>query len=207
MHVVQYIQQAVAARNRELAIEAVIEAALGVLFCALVFGGVYVIAWFALMFMISFDASRASQYALGLTAIYATVATFSAWRRVDPLANVRRLSDVEESLMMMGPMLPYGIGMQPRHATAGAAVVLIGGPANLLEAWATWRHRLPSSGRVIESAAEVLQQAAHEVQVQQVADPLAAQVLHRLGLIKVTGEREKRLGLTEKGRGVLAGSR
>ncbi len=124
---------------------------------------------------------------------------------MNPLATVRKLTDFEDRMLVLEPMLPYGIGMQPRHASAGFATVLIAGPANFFEAWSTWRHRLPSGSKVIADAAEVLQQAADEVSVEDATDALAAMVLHRLGLIKMAGQREKHLALTVKGSDLLRG--
>ncbi len=198
------IRTAIEKRNRELAFEAAIEAALGVVFSLIVFGGVFGIAWLSWVYFFSgFEFARATQVALGVTALFAVVATVSAWRRVDPMSNLEPLSDFEESLMLMGPALPYGIGMQPRHAVAGFASLLIGGPANLFDAWVTWRHRLPSDAVVFEKAAGVLQQAEEEMEMARIEDHRATLVLYRLGLVKQIGGREKRLALTEKGRDML----
>ena len=73
-----HIRAAVRARNRELAREALLEAGLGVVFCMVIFGGVFWIAWLAMMFFFT---------GLGYYAFtYFTMHRFTeGWKRIPPL--------------------------------------------------------------------------------------------------------------------------
>ncbi len=75
------LRKAIAARNREIVLEAGIEVAMGLVFCLIIFGGVFVVAWLGLMFAgpARLDSGRTAQYALLVTGVYALVATFTAW--------------------------------------------------------------------------------------------------------------------------------
>jgi hypothetical protein len=206
MDVARGIARLARQRNRELAMEASVELLLGVLFCALTFGAVFWAVWIGAFFTYArFDVGSATLIAGGATALYAIVAFVSAMRGVAPAANVRKLTDAEFRLMMIGHVLPFGIGMQPRHALAGVGMLLIAGPKNILDAWNTWRHRLPTGRVLFHDAAELLDDAARGQRIEDVRNPLAGVLLHRLGLITARGAAAGGLiVLTRKGEDVRA---
>ena len=202
MSTVEQIRQLVAERNHQLGVEAAVEAGLGLLFSAIVFGGVFWTTWLVCFFV----AFRPTLIAAIVTGVFAAVSTISAWRRVDPYADLAPLT-VDEKLRERTTLgLGYVIGfpMVTRRSLSGAAAVLIGGPANLFEAWSTWRHRLPAGDRLLHEAATVFQEADRGLDLQSVRDPGAANVLHRLGLIRteVTGRDAVTIRLTQKGEDV-----
>ncbi len=202
MSTVEQIRRLVAERNRELGLEAAVEAALGLLFSAIVFGGVFWTTWLVCFFVIF----RPTPIAAIVTGVFAAVSTISAWRRVDPYADLAPLTADEKVQEHIALGLGYvtGFPMVTRRSLSGAAAVLIGGPANLFEAWATWHHRLPTGDRLLHEAATVFQEADRGLDLRSVRDPAAVNVLHRLGLIRteVTGRDTVTIRLTQKGQDV-----
>lgn len=193
------------ARNRELAVEALIEAALGVLFTLLTFGFVFVLGLSAGWLVGRRVGLSAVGFAWIVTGVFFVTAVISAWRRVDPLAGVDPMTFEQEVLTALSQTSAQMLYFSPRHASAGVAMVLLGGPSNLFSAIGTWRHRLNDDDAIVHVAAEVLRASAAELDLERVRTPHAALLLRRLALIKVT-HREGRpvVVATEKGREILA---
>ena len=205
------VKQQVDQRNREIATEAVVEAALGVLFSFLVFGFVFVASWVACFLVVGY--SRAVPTASLIVLVYALVALYSAWRRVNPLENLTPLTPGEEAAAEILQATGHG-AFAPhftRHSLAGFGTVLIGGPANILQSIATWRHRMPHSSAILTDAAGLLERAGEGVDLEQAGNPQAAFLLHRLGLVKVIGTYRgpgRRIVLTTRGEELVhAGSK
>ncbi len=195
------LRRAVREVNSEHEARAVTQAVMGVLFGALVFAPVFVLLW-----MIFTRVHRRLGGPDGLTGAclltgMLLLATFwSAWRRVDPMKSVDPLRPDQEATWAL-PQIAAG----PRHASAGFAVLLLGGPENIVDAVASWRSRLRVDGPLYFAAADLLGRAAQGVELEVIDDPRPFVLLRRLRLVKVE-EREEGLGcvvLTEKGRDAL----
>ncbi|MBI3862154.1 MAG: hypothetical protein HY290_09695 [Planctomycetia bacterium] len=191
----------VQARNRELAIEATIEAGMGILFTALTSGVVFCIAWFV---CISIAGGRfpSSTVALCVTAVFFVVGMISAWRHVNPFAGLKPMSGTDHLLFAVSGAVGGYMHMN-RHTVAGLALVLMGGPENLVGALRTWLHRLPSDPAVIDQAAGILTACRPEVDLKRIdASVQAAILLRRLNLIVPRGDSTT-VTLTEKGRNIV----
>ncbi len=194
----------VRARNRELALQATIEAAMGAFFTALTAGVLFCIAWFV---GVSIGGGRfpASAVALGVTVIFVLVSMISAWRHVDPFAGLKPMSNADHLMFAVSGMVDGYVHMN-RHTVAGLAAVLMGGPVNLVGALGTWLHRLPTDRALIDQAAEILRSCRPDFDLNQVRSRAAAAVLlRRLNLI-VPRANSAIVTLTEKGRGVVGSS-
>jgi len=79
-----------------------------------------------------------------------------------------------------------GLGyFSPRHASAGFAVVLIGGPAGTIEAFGIWAHRLRADAALIEAGAQLLASCEAVLPIEEIRNVPAAFLLKRLALIRV----------------------
>lgn len=194
------------ARNRELALEAIIEQSIGALFTTMTIGFIFGFTWLIVIFSGGPFGLARWQFAGLVAGTFLLVTFISAWRRVDPLGGVSPLSPGQEMATLISLATPGVMYFSPRHASAGAAALLIGGPENILNAFGTWRHRLPTGGRLYDQAAGVLVAAEAEPPASSIEQPRAAILLSRLALIKVvsTGSTAK-IMLTEKGRLLLQG--
>lgn len=179
------LQDLVRRYNREVTLDACMKAGLGLLFCLLTFGFVFWGAWLAAFcFARSFYLAE-WQIALLVAGLFFIVAAASAWQRVDPLANVPRLTEQQWMLMIAGQALGVHY-FSPRHALAGFAVVLLGGPANLFQALGIWQWRLRVDASLIQDASRLLVKCREDVSAKQLRDLRAAMLLKRLQLIKLT---------------------
>jgi hypothetical protein len=204
--VVVRLQEEIRAHNRELATEAITKAVLGVLFTLLTFAFVFWIAWFFGVLMAGLLNLEAWRFGAVVTGVFLVVSIGSAWRRVDPLAGLEPLSEKQLFLTFAAPALPGGIYFSPRHATAGAALVLLGGPANLFQALGVWAHRIRAEDSLVEDAARLLAASRPRFPTDQVRKPAAALLLRQLALIKIVpGEGAPAFALTAKGSAVLGG--
>ena len=99
-----------------------------------------------------------------------------------------------------------GFGVfSPRHATAGAAMLLIGGPASIITGYAVYRSRHPVDQETLSTASEILKQSVHGMDPHKIKDKKAAILLRRLGLVTAKDVGGIRLVATEKGKRVLYG--
>jgi hypothetical protein len=194
--------------NRELAADATLKALTGVLFSCVTFGLVYWAGWFFGFFIARYLNLSAWQFGVVLAGLFLVVATWSAWRRVDPMAGLQRLSDRQLLLTLLSPASPGIAYFSPRHASAGVALILIGGPANVIQAYGIWAHRIRVEGSIIDDAVRVLAACQSGLPAEQVREPTAALLLRRLALIKIVPSGESAaLALTDKGFAVLSGGK
>lgn len=201
------ILRLVRARNRELAFEALVGAIMGLLVTAFIFGAIAGLAWLAAFFLGTPLGLDRSAFALGVAGLFLLVALVSAWRRVDPLVGLAPMTDQQLLLTLISLGSPRLLYFSPRHATAGAAALLLGGPANLCEALGTWAHRLRWSPAMVQEAARLLERSRDACPADAIGDARAGLLLKRLALVK-TIERGSALALTttERGRAVLDGA-
>lgn len=190
--------------NGSVAADAALKAALGIVFSFLTFGLVYWFGWFVGVFVARQVGLQAWQFGAIMTGLFLIVATWSAWRRVDPLAGVPRMTDRQWLLTVISQASPDILYFSPRHASAGLAMLLLGGPAGIFQAIGIWAHRLPANDTRIAEAARLLAACEMACPIEQIRDPAAAFLLKRLALIKlVPGRSSQAFALTEKGIGVL----
>ncbi|MSQ93984.1 MAG: hypothetical protein EXR98_05440 [Gemmataceae bacterium] len=205
MKLQDHLAEMVRRRNRELAFDAILKAGLGVVFSFFTFGFVFWFAWFVGFFFGRQMNLVPWQFAGMFTGVFFVAATWSAWRRIDPLAGLALLSDREWFLTMLS-QAAGGLGyFSPRHASAGFAVVLIGGPAGVMEAIGIWAHRIRADAGLIDDAARLLDRCESVVPIGQVRNLTAAFLLHRLALVKLVPHGDQSaLTLTDKGLAVVS---
>jgi hypothetical protein len=203
--VVGRLTEVIRAHNREVRFEALLKASLGVIFSLVTFGFVFWVGWVAGFFFANYIGLDAAQFALFLTLMFLIVATWSAWRRVDPLAGLEPLSEQQLFLMVAAPAITGGVYFSPRHATAGAALVMIGGPAAVFQALGVWTHRIRADEELIQDATRLLAACKRNCPANQVRKLAAALLLRQLALIKtIPGDGSPALTVTAKGSALLA---
>jgi hypothetical protein len=206
--VVHRLNDLVRRHNREIAFQAALKGSLGIAFTLVTYGFIFWFGWFVGCLIASYLGLTAWQFGVILTSLFFVAATWSAWRRVDPLAGLKPLSDAQWSLMLLGPTLTGTIYFRPRHATAGAAVVLIGGPASVMTAFGIWTHRLRIAGFSLDDAAQLLAACRTAFPADQVREPRTALLLMHLHLIKVVPSGDSvGLVVTDRGFAVLEGAK
>ena len=195
----------VEARNRELVLEAAVDAGMGLVVLAVTSGVVFCVAWYVCISLggLQFPASRV---ALCVTAIFVVIGAISAWRSVDPFAGLKPMSDTDHVLFAASTFVDGYVHMN-RHTVAGLASVVMGGQANLVSALRSWLHRLPSDPLTIDEAAKILNACRPEVDLKTVACSWnAAILLRRLNLI-IPRTGTTLVSLTEKGRDIVGTGR
>lgn len=202
---IERLAEMVRRRNRELAVDAALKAGLGIVFSGLTFGVVFWFGWVAGFFFGRYLNLHAWQLGAIVAGTFFVVAAWSAWRRVDPLAGLEPLTDGQRLAALVGQASGAFVYFSPRHATAGAAIVLLGGPANVFEAFGLWAHRIRADAALFEQAARLLAMCQAELPAEEVRVLDAAFLLGRLALIKVIPRGESvALTLTDKGVAVLS---
>ena len=194
------LQNIIQRRNRELVSDAGLKAGLGIAFSLVTFGMLWWFGWvigFMLGLQIGLDAWV---IATVLTALIFIVATWSAWNRVDPLAGLEPLSDAQMMLTQIS-QAAGGLGyFSARHASAGFAIVLLGGPVGVIEAFGIWAHRIRADVPLVEDAARLLDSCEDPFPVNKISNLGAAFLLWRLALVRIVPDGESRcLKLTDKG--------
>jgi hypothetical protein len=208
LHLIDRLTQVVRSHNRELAFDAGLKAFLGIVFSCITFGLLFWLGWFVGLFFASYLHLDAWQFGLILTGLFLVVATWSAWRRVDPLAGLQPLSDAQLLLTLISQASGSLLYFSPRHSTAGAAMLLLGGPANVLEAFGIWAHRIRFNPSLIQEASHLLEACQTPVGAEQVSDPAAAWLLKHLAFIDfIPNGDSAQLVLTEKGLSFLHGGK
>ncbi|MCI0362723.1 MAG: hypothetical protein L0Y44_02845 [Phycisphaerales bacterium] len=205
MNNVDRLGKLLAEHNRKIMLDSATSLAVGLITCVLIFGGVFWLSWLAFtLWLHGIRIGSAATSALIVTGLFALVSIWSAWRRHDPLANLEAMDPVLQDLQL-GAGYALGVPVVNRQSVAGFAALLIGGPANLLDAWSVWRGRLRASSTLLTEASLMLQQSQAGVSLQMTKNPQLVVVLHRLGLVKAVRENEKViLRTTSKGDEVLA---
>lgn len=201
--IVDRLARRVQARNRELAMDAALKAALGFAFSAITFG---ILFWFG--WVLGFMFGRLLhldpwQFGVIFSGVFCVAAVWSAWQRVNPLADLEPPSDRFQMLRIIAHAAG-SVYFSPRYATAGAALVLIGGPASLIETLGIWAHRIRVDTPLVESAARLLERCEPPLPVEELNDLHAAFLLKRLALLKLVPREESHaLALTDKGHALL----
>lgn len=202
--VAERLNEAVRSRNRELFTDAVIKLGTGIVFSLLTFGFIFWVGWFLGIFFAYHLELSAVTFGLIVTAIFFVVALWSAWRNVNPLADLQPLTDRQMLMTMLSLASPNLLYFSPEHASAGFAMVLIGGPANILSAFGIWAHRLKADTNIIAEGAGMLDACADGCPPERVRSLDAAVLLRRLSLIKMAvGKTGDVIVLTERGRTIL----
>lgn len=206
--VVERLRYAVARVNQEIALDVGIRLVLGVIFSILTFGFLFWFGWvggFVLGPQIGLSPFQLGAFG---SSFFFLVALASAWFQVEPLAGLRRLTDRELMLTLASQAAGDVLYFSPRHASAGFAMVLIGGPANILEGVGLWATRIKTSPELLENAADLLASCEDKLPLRKLRRPQAAALLRRLQLIKMIPlETEQALTLTERGGKLLGGRR
>jgi hypothetical protein len=194
--------------DSDLLAKGAIKAVLGVVFSIMAFGLIFWCGWFFGFWLAASLGLESWQLGLLCSGLFLVVAIWSAWRRVNPLAGVPRMTDQQWLLTQLHLQIG-GIGyFSPWHASAGFAVVLIGGPASVLDAIGLWNAQMRADGPMIDAMAGVLEECADTPPIRKVGSLQAALLLKRLALIKIVplGDSEA-FALTEKGERVLFGAK
>jgi hypothetical protein len=198
--IVNDLQWLVRRRNRELAFDATTKALLGAIFSLVTFGCVFWFSWVIGLGVARYLGMGPWLFGLLITGLFFGVAAWSAWRRVNPLADLKPLTH-QQLLATLMSRAATGIGFSPRHAVAGIAFVLLGGPGNLIEAIGIWAHRIRADERLLGKAASTLALCKEGCPAEQISDLAAALLLRHLSLIKVVPSgNSATLTLTERGR-------
>jgi hypothetical protein len=198
-HIASRLQDLVGQYNREVWGDVLIKAGLGVVFSLVVFGLLYWFSWFVGVLIYPATGLVGWQFGTIFTGIFLAVAVASAWWCVNPLAGLEPLSDPENLIAQLSRSAGV-MYFSPRHAIAGAALFLIGGPANVFEAIGIWRSRMRANGTLILEAAHLLAACKDNCPIEEVRGPAAAVLLRRLGLIKAVPAVDSwELMLTDKG--------
>lgn len=198
------IQEQARDRNRELVGEIMMKTALGLLFSVFAFTFVFLFGCFIGGTVSRSLGLHAWQVGLAITVLYAAAATIAAWYKVEPLRDVSHLSesDVAQMLVSQAVGLP---AFSPRHATAGIATLLIGGPASVLEGLGLWASRLRLDAAILDEAVRLLIACEDRCPATAVRRPHAAILLRRLGLVKIVSDGVvPSLALTDRGFTMLA---
>ena len=152
------LRETIDARNGELLGDTIMQGVMGAGFSVVTFGAFWFITW---MLLGGYKAGYSDPIPLGVTAIYVAAATWSAWRGVDPVANLVPLTRGEAAKREIEDAVRNVVGggfekIARRESIAGCANVLIAGPKCLLAAWSAWRKRVNADPALIESAAALL---------------------------------------------------
>lgn len=199
------VAERVRRRNRELALEAAAAAGMGVGFTVLTFAGLFGIVWMTWWLGGSpFGWSPALAGAV-VVGVFGLLTLLLTWRRYEPFRDLESMSGERLGAVLVAPT-ELSVLMAPRHIGAGGAAVLLGGPANVLEAIDLWRHRLPDDDALHARCAAMLEACVRGVRISTIEDGAAAVQLKRLALVKVRGvDDDHVLELTARGEETRAG--
>src|SRR5437762_457791 len=198
--ILDQLRYVVRQRNRELSLDAALKIGMGFVFSLLTFGFLFWLGLFVGFGVAGYFGLHAWQFAAIFTGIFFVAAVWSAWQRVNPLAGVKPMTDRELMLTLLSQASGQILYFSPRRATVGAALIILGGPVNVVEGIGIWAHRLPGDPALIEQAAQLLESCQVPFPFKQVRSPAAAYLLKRLALIKVVPHGESSaLTVTQKG--------
>src|SRR6516164_9019113 len=120
--------------NRELAFDILLKASLGIVFSFFTFGFLFWLGWLCSWFVFGSFHLKPWQFGALVAGLFFTVAVWSAWCQVDPLAGLQRMSDEQWLLTQLSLASPGILYFSPRHVLAGAAVLLLAGPSSVFQA-------------------------------------------------------------------------
>jgi hypothetical protein len=163
--------------------EAALSFVMGVVYTVITGGLLFWLTWIVCHRWLDWGAGPVSA---GLIAVgvYLVVATFSAWRGVNPLAAIE-YDEAYRGDSKAGLSMATGLPIVDRHGIAAAGAALIAGPANVLEAIGDVRRRLPTDRTTLDTASMILERARNELRLTDELNRRSLAVLHRLQLIKV----------------------
>lgn len=194
--------------NRRIIGEALLTLGIGVGSCLIIFGVIYWLAFLAFtMCFRGFAWGGPSMMAGAITGVFLLASVWSAWRGVDPIAEADIVVDDSPGRELEDALaFSMGVPVLRRDGLAGIGSLLIGGPANVFDAFALWRTRLPCSAALVAEADALLRSCAAGVNPKQVRTPEAIALLYRLKLIKASHRPggELLLQQTQKGTEVAA---
>lgn len=177
----ELVRTSVREYNAELSMQAWVAAATGVLWSVVVYAFILVVCFFF------FCLSAAPWYLVGtgIFAIFFAVSWWSCKRGDDPGESLTPVGDQDATGIALA-YLVTGLPMSPRHTVAGAADLLMYGPANMIEARSMLKNRLPTDASTLRSAAAVLGRLleGRAVMFEDIEPKAAAMVLVRVGLAK-----------------------
>ena len=197
------IRTLTAARNRELLFDATVEFLTGLLICVVTFSVIFLVAR-----LVTWLYRWPGYVPMVVTGVLIVVAFVSAWRRVDPLADRRLLTEGEELLTLISRSMAHMLYFSPRHPVAGVSRFLLCGPTKVLSSLGTMLHRLPTGPALFRDAAAALHLAADGLPVESVENPLAVLLLIRLSLVKSVAQSDPgkvEVVATGKGRDLFGG--
>src|SRR5262245_26342023 len=201
------LRELAASYDRKIVGESLTTLLVGLVTSVVVYGVVFWLSWLAFTIALpQYRIGSAATTALLITAVAVLVSVFSAWRKHDPFQNVQGMDPKVQGLQMS---LGYAMGIPivNRQSLAGIASLLIGGPANIMDAIAIWRTRLRADARTLESADQLLRACRQGVAPSMTLERKAVALLYRLGLIKAVQQGDSvMIQATAKGMELL-GSR
>lgn len=175
----------IASERRRNAGEVIITFLVGVISCLLIYGVTFWTIWLGIYLFGGSYRHQALLVAFIIVVVFALFSFWYAWRGIDPISDV----DIDLTVprrhgaeLAIG--LALGIPIIRRASLAGFASLLIGGPANLLDAWSLWRSRLRADDALLDAASKLLRDAVQGISADQVNNPSAVALLARMGLIK-----------------------
>lgn len=191
------VRAAIREYNADFRTRAWVAIAMGVLTSLLVYAFIMIVCFFF------FCLSAAPWYLVG-TAIFAVFFAGGWWsyrRGGDPIAGVTPPDEDDLGAIKLATA-PTGVPMSPRHTVAGAAGLIMHGPASIIEGREMLQSCLPEGDEVIEAAAGVLRRLVDgPVPLAEIEPKSAALVLVRTGLAKPAGRGPvTALAATVKGR-------
>ncbi len=191
--------------NRELVLEALVKALLGIVFSFFTFGFLFGVGWVVGWGVAGSFNLRPWHFGAFLAGVFFVVAAWSAWRQVDPLAGLPRLTDQQWLLTQLSLASPGLLYFSPRHALGGSGVLLLAGPSSVFQALGLWAYRLRTDRSLIEEAGRLLMACSATCPLAEIGTPAAALLLRRLALIKVVPQgNSTAFTVTEKGSKILS---
>ena len=196
-------------KNRSLALDGRMRIGLGVMLSGFMFFVVFLTGCVVAMLLLP---GRMISFPLAFTLVFMAAAIWSAWREVDPLAALPRLTEADEIKRSLeqfaASQLGGGMAMAlQRRSLAGFATFLIAGPRSILDGWKLLRERIPDNPGLMSRAQELLERCATPIPLDRVPAAAESVLLCEFLLVKVrAGPGGKpRLERTEAGRQAAEG--
>ncbi len=191
------VREAVREYNADFATKGWVAIAMGVLTSLLVYAFILVVCFFF------FCLSAAPWYLVGtvIFGIFFGVSWWSCTRGVDPIDGVRPVDEDDLGAMKVATLVT-GLPMSPRHTIAGAAGLVMHGPASIIEGRSMLASLLPTDDATIRGAAEVLAGLLEEktVSIEAINPKMLAFLLVRTGLARPDRKGSTSLVATIKAR-------
>lgn len=203
--IAERLQSLASSHDRKIIGEALTTLLVGALTCLVVYGVLFWLTWLAFtLFLRQYQIGSAATTGLIVTGSAVLLSFLSAWRKHDPFQNVQAMDPKVQNLQL-GLGYATGIPIINRQSLAGIASLLIGGPANILDAIAIWRTRLRADAALIADAHAILRASLEGAAPAITMNPRAVAAVYRLGLIKAVPRGESlMIQATAKGRELLS---